>query len=147
MRVWKGGVRKEPTCRCQVQVCADRAEFLLQMRATPQLTRLSGFQGRTSASAVIIGQTTRTHAKTNPLTLTDCLSFSLYIHTYIHIFRLYLSYRYTHVSPFSCFTLSLSHASLSLSLSLSLYVYRDSISHTHTHTLIHTTHIPPAGRE
>ena len=32
----------------QVQFCADRANFSLRMRVTPQLTRISGFQGPTA---------------------------------------------------------------------------------------------------
>jgi hypothetical protein len=79
----------------QVQLCADRATVLLHTRATPQLTRLSGFQDRTSASAVIVGQTTRTHTKTNHITLTFCLSVCLFLsfsHTYIHT---YIHYMYT----------------------------------------------------
>ena len=36
----------------QVQVCSDRADFLLRMRATPQLTSLSDFQGPTAAHSV-----------------------------------------------------------------------------------------------
>ena len=124
-----------------------------------------------------------TNTYKNKLSHSFCLSVSLslflyiyihrererriYIFIYIHIFRLYVSSPYTHLSPFSCFSLSHTRVSLSLSLflsffmhiyiyipsthllslslSLSLYIYKEIqyIYTTHTHTMIHTSHIPP----
>jgi hypothetical protein len=97
---------KEPTCSCSFAPIV----ILFCSACAPHHTWRSCLVFR-SVRSRLRSLLVKLHVHIQKQTLSTCMHACMhtYIHTYIHIFRLCISYPYTHLSPFSYFSLSHTH--------------------------------------